>query len=108
MNGYTLLRYTTMAGIQPTSEWINKLNDNVAAGLIRASLNRMQFGHFGKSKFVGHGIWELKIHFGPGYRVYYFKDGPNLIILLLGGEKGSQERDIRQAKIYAKDYWRRK
>src|SRR5258708_24952082 len=103
---YKLLRYVSLQGDQPYTEWLITLKDRVGAGVIRAHVDRMQLGHFGKSRFVGEGVWELKIHFGPGYRVYYFKEGKNLIILLCGGDKGSQGRDIEKAKIYAEDYRR--
>jgi putative addiction module killer protein len=68
----------------------------------------MQLGHFGKSRNITDGVWELKIYFGPGYRVYYLKEGKNLVILLCGGDKSSQDRDIGRAKIYAEDYRRRR
>jgi putative addiction module killer protein len=71
-------------------------------------VTRMELGHFGVHRHVGDGVWELKIRYGPGYRVYYIRDGERLIILLCGGDKGSQERDIARAKTYAADYWRRK
>jgi putative addiction module killer protein len=63
-------------------------------------------GNFGDSKIIkgGDGIWELRINFGPGYRVYFGKKGTTIIILLLGGNKGTQERDIIKAKKYWLEY----
>ena len=76
--------------------------------MIRTHTTRLELGHFGDHRAVGDGIWELKIRYGPGYRVYYLLDGEKLIILLCGGHKGSQDRDIANAKTYAADYRRRK
>jgi putative addiction module killer protein len=67
----------------------------------------MELGHFGKQRWVGDGVWELKIKFGPGYRVYYLIEREQVVILLCGGDKGTQDRDITRAKDYATDYWRR-
>jgi putative addiction module killer protein len=71
-------------------------------------VERIRLGNFGDHRAVGEGVSELRIHFGPGFRVYFLRDGDALIILLCGGEKRSQERDIARAKAYAADYWRRK
>lgn len=103
---YELRRYQTLDGKVPVSEWLNDL-DHQIAGRIMAYLDRMKTGNFGNSRSVGEGIAELKIDFGSGYRVYYLRDGVSIVILLCGGDKGSQRRDIDKAQQYAADYRRR-
>lgn len=104
---YRVLRYQTSDSRQPYTEWWQGLKDRVGASIIKAHVDRMELGHFGKSRWVGEDVWELKITYGPGYRVYYLRDGEHVVILLCGGDKGSQKRDIQKAKEYATDYWRR-
>ena len=70
-------------------------------GLIFARLDRLSYGHFGDTAPVGDGISELRIHHGPGYRVYFQQRGDTVIILLCGGDKGTQARDIKAAKRLA-------
>ncbi len=101
-----LRRYRTADGSVPFSQWIEHL-DAMAAGRVSAYVDRMKSGHFGNSRSVGHGVCELKMDFGPGYRVYYLRDGHTVVVLLCGGDKGSQQADIRKACAYADDYWRR-
>src|SRR4051794_33763392 len=101
---YIILRYVTVSGRQPYAEWLFHLKDSMGKDLIRAHVERLAVGYFGRSRFVGDGLWELKIDFGPGYRVYYLKDGINLIILFCAGTKRTQWRDISQAKKYVEDY----
>jgi putative addiction module killer protein len=74
------------------------LKDERARALIASRLDRLAFGHAGDAAPVGDGISELRIHYGPGYRIYFKQDGKTLIILLCGGDKGSQKRDIAEAK----------
>lgn len=99
-------RYRTLDGRVPFSDWLDKL-DAAAAARVSAYKDRMRAGHWGNSRFVGEGVWELKIDFGPGYRIYYLRDGKTVVILLCGGDKGSQQADIRQAHEFAADYRRR-
>lgn len=84
--------------------WWTRLKDERARGLIFSRLNRLAYGHVGDVAAVGEGISELRIHTGSGYRVYFRKRGKTLIILLCGGDKSSQARDIKTAKILA-DEW---
>ena len=81
--------------------WERRLNDQRARALIAARLLRLASGLAGDVAPVGEGISELRIHYGPGYRVYFQRRGAEIIILLCGGDKGSQERDIRAAKQIA-------
>lgn len=69
---------------------------------IRARLDRMELGNFGTVKPVGDGVSELKIDHGPGYRVYFAMSGKTVVLLLIGGDKSTQQRDIEMAKIYWK------
>jgi len=101
-----LVEYETENGRCPFSEWLDGLKYIAARAIIRKRLNRIRIGNFGHTRSVGEGVFELKIDFGPGYRVYYGLDGDTLVVLLCGGDKGSQERDIRKATEYWQDYRR--
>jgi putative addiction module killer protein len=90
-------------GSCPFSEWISSLKDARAVGIVRARLNRIRLGNFGDSKPVGEGVEELRIDFGPGYRVYLGRLGSLVVILLCGGSKKSQAKDIMNAKKYWKE-----
>ncbi|MCY1663993.1 type II toxin-antitoxin system RelE/ParE family toxin [Rhizobium sp. SL86] len=85
--------------------WIRKLEDERAKAIIAARLQRLVSGLAGDVAPVGHGISELRIHYGPGYRIYFKQQGDVYIILLCVGDKGSQQRDIETAKRIAAD-WR--
>lgn len=102
-----LFRYKTATGEVPYSKWLLALDDN-EANRVSAHVDRMKAGNFGDSKPVGHGVSERRINWGPGYRAYYLRDGVSVVILLCGGDKGSQRSDIRRAHEFAADYWRRK
>ncbi|EJU09904.1 MULTISPECIES: type II toxin-antitoxin system RelE/ParE family toxin [Sphingomonadaceae] len=83
------------------NQWLAGLRDSNAKARIQVRLRRLSLGNAGDVKPVGDGISELRIDYGPGYRVYYMKRGPILIVLLCGGDKSSQARDIAQAKSIA-------
>lgn len=85
-------------------KWWMRLKDVRARAVIFARLDRLAFGHAGDVEPVGEGISELRIHHGPGYRVYVQKRGDTIVVLLCGGNKGSQDRDIRTAKRLAKEW----
>jgi len=70
-------------------------------------LNRVRLGNFGDAKSVGQGVWELRIPRGPGYRVYFARVENAIVLLLCGGEKATQRRDIDKARTYWQDYQRR-
>lgn len=72
--------------------------------MIRTRINRMRMGNLGDNKSVGEGVSEMRIAFGPGYRVYFAIDKGTVVVLLCGGDKGTQERDIERAKRYWKEY----
>jgi putative addiction module killer protein len=102
-----LREYLDSLGRSPFSRWFNKL-DSFAAARVAIALERMQEGNLSNAKSVGEGVSEYRIDFGPGYRVYFGRDGIALIILLSGGTKKRQQSDIAAAKEYWDDYKRRK
>ena len=83
------------------ADWLDGLRDDLAASAIAKRLARVQFGNFGDAKAVGDGVTELRIHYGPGYRVYFQIRQNEIILLLCGGDKSSQRRDIEKAKQLA-------
>ena len=107
MNQRVLSRYETPGGKTPFSDWLRSLKDRTAASRIRRRLNRLELGNLGASRPVGQGVCELKLDFGPGYRIYLGQYGETIIILLCGGDKSTQEEDIRLAKTYWEDFRRR-
>lgn len=84
------------------SGWFAKLRDVTARTAILARIRRLALGHPGDVKQVGDGVSELRVNHGPGYRVYFTRKGSAVILLLCGGDKGSQDRDILRAKQLAK------
>ena len=103
-----LQRYQTAKGQAPFWDWLYSLNDSHTRSVILNRLERMAEGNPGNWRSVGQGVFELKIFFGPGYRVYFGVDGLRLVILLCGGAKASQRRDIFKAQGYWKDYHERR
>ncbi len=86
--------------------WIDGLKDKVGLAIIKSRIQRVRRGNLGDCKSLGDGIFELKIKYGPGYRVYYAHLSNELILLISGGNKKTQSRDIIEAKKYLKDYRR--
>ena len=93
--------YQMPNGTIPFTEWFNSIRDRRAIERIRARLQSIKLGNLGEHKFVGNGVWELKINVGKGYRIYYGQVDQTIILLLCGGDKTSQNRDIELAI----DYW---
>jgi putative addiction module killer protein len=85
-------------------KWWTRLKDERARGVIFARLDRLAYGHTGDAEPVGEGVSELRVHYGPGYRVYFQKRGNTIIVLLCGGDKGTQTKDIKTAKRLAKEW----
>ena len=79
-------------------QWLTKLKDRTAKARILVRIKKVEAGHLGKSKSLGSGISELKIDYGPGYRLYYTRRKQTIIWLLCGGDKSSQQKDINKAK----------
>lgn len=99
--------YQDAAGGQPYVEWLAGLKDEQAKARMRTRINRLCLGNFGDCRSVGEGVLELRIDYGPGYRVYLSRRGMNLVLLLCGGDKRRQQADIDRAVGYLKDYERR-
>ena len=105
---FTIAYYLTEAGDKPFKEWLDGLKDIMARQKIRIRLDRVRLGNLGKNRSVGDGVYELKIDYGPGYRVYYGLDKKTVVLLLLGGDKSTQKKDITQARAYWENHRRRK
>jgi putative addiction module killer protein len=89
---------------EPFLDWLHSLKDKTVKARIQNRLRRVEWGQFGDWKSVGEGVFELKLHFGAGYRVYFGEEGDKIIVLLLGGDKSMQNKDIKQAREYWRDY----
>ncbi|MGB8331589.1 MAG: type II toxin-antitoxin system RelE/ParE family toxin [Polyangiales bacterium] len=92
--------YTTPNGRCPFDDWLLALRDVRARARIRARIARVREGNFGDVKPLGDGLHELRVHHGPGYRIYFARQGRTVVILLCGGDKQTQPRDIARAKRY--------
>lgn len=103
-----VIYYETTDRKQPVQEWLYSLRDVMARAKLRARIDRVKLGNLGKCNSVGHGVMELKLDFGPGYRIYFGQMEQTLIVLLCGGDKGTQSRDIKKAQEYWADYKRRR
>lgn len=96
--------YETPSGKAPFDDWLDGLRDAKGQSQIQLRLDRLEQGNLGDCKPVGEGVLELRIDYGPGYRVYVAEDGPVVVLLLIGGDKGTQTKDIKTAKSYWKNY----
>lgn len=102
-----VLQFETSAGECPFADWV--LGLEVRAQLkVRTAIARMEAGNRGDVKPLGQGVSERRIDYGPGYRIYFGQDGEQLVILLVGGTKKRQQRDIEEAKAFWADYKARK
>jgi len=99
--------YLDAAGCSPYARWFDKL-DAAAAAKVATVLTRIAYGNLSSVKGVGSGVYEYRLNYGPGYRIYFGKDGDKLVILLAGGTKKRQQNDIEAAQAYWADYKRRK
>lgn len=99
-----LLTYLDDQGNSPFNQWLLALKDIKARAIIRKRLNRIRLGLMGDFKSVGDGVYELRIFYGSGYRIYFAKEGNTRILLLCGGNKSSQKKDIIKAQNYLNDY----
>ncbi len=96
--------YRTPNGRQPFIEWLESIKDKTTQRRIRTRLAYLKAGNFGDFKSVGDGVFELRLNFGPGYRIYFGQVSSTIILLLCGGDKSSQVRDIEQARNYWLQY----
>ena len=104
MSTIELRYYQRTNGEQPFTEWLERLRDQEARARVLSRLARVAVGNLGDVESVGEGVLELRIDWGPGYRVYFARLGQMIILLLLGGDKRSQQKDIKRAKAYFEDY----
>jgi len=100
--------YETKNGKRPFDKWLRGLRDSRARQRVRTRIARIRLGNFGDHKTVGEGVFEIRIDYGPAYRVYLGRDGNEVVILLVGGDKRTQDSDIETAKAYWADYKARK
>jgi putative addiction module killer protein len=96
--------YLRADGTNPFENWYDSLRDTRARNRIQLRLKRVIAGNLGDCSSVGEGVFELKIDYGPGYRVYFGQVGLTIVLLLVGGDKSTQEQDIKKAKEYWEDY----
>ena len=96
--------YRSQKGRQPFIEWFKSIRDRNTRNRVERRLKRLEDGNFGDCQSVGRGVFELRLHFGPGYRIYFGQISNRLILLLCGGDKTSQQRDIESAKSYLIEY----
>jgi putative addiction module killer protein len=104
VNPKQIVLYADEGGNEPFQAWIDSLRDPKSRRRIISRLFRVQQGNYGDVKPIGDGLSELRIFFGPGYRVYFGEDAGNIVVILCGGDKDSQSRDIEDAKAYWKEY----
>lgn len=96
--------YADETGYEPFQTWIDSLRDTQGRRRILKRLLRVQQGNYGDVEPIGEGLSELRLFFGPGYRVYFGEDAGNIVVILCGGDKSSQDRDIENAKAYWQEY----
>ena len=99
-----IVAFRAKDGQVPFEEWLDDLKDKKVVARILARLARVRQGNLGDWKSVGEGVSELRVDYGPGYRVYFGQKGQTLVVLLCGGDKRTQDRDIRLAKLYWQEF----
>jgi putative addiction module killer protein len=104
---YGIRQYLTKNGKDIFLEWRRQIRDTIARVAIDRRINRMELGNFGDQRFCRDGVWELRIDVGQGYRVYYAVAGDQVVPLLCGGDKRTQDTDIDRASEFWLD-WRRR
>ena len=100
----TILIYQSADRRKPFAEWLDALKDRQARARIRTRIDRLALGNFGDYRALDGGLFELRIDWGPGYRVYFARTGNVILLLLCGGDKATQQKDIAHAKTYLHDY----
>lgn len=103
-----LLHYVSTSNVDVYQEWLNGIGDRVLRTRIARRVERIEQGNFGDHRYCRDGVWELRMDFGPGYRVYYGKTDETVVLLLCGGDKSTQDKDIGQAIVNLKDFKRRR
>jgi putative addiction module killer protein len=96
--------FVTKTGKIPFTDWLESLRDPSARALIKIRLDRVRLGNLGDHKSVGKGAFELRVNVGPGYRIYYGQVGNRIVVLLCGGDKSSQAKDVKKAQGFWATY----
>lgn len=104
MTARTVLVYQSADGSQPFMDWLDALKDRQARARIRTRVDRLSLGNPGDHRALDGGVSELRIDWGPGYRVYFAQTGDVILLLLCGGDKTTQQKDISHAKACLQDY----
>ncbi len=104
---FEIVYYLTDVGTSPFIDWLESLKDRSAVARIIQRLDRVRLGNFGVFRSLHDGVFELKLDIGPGYRIYYALAGETIVLLLVGGDKSTQKKDIALAKEYWRDYQQR-
>lgn len=102
-----VLIYADETGYEPFQAWLDTLRDTQGRRRIIQRLLRLQEGNYGDVAAIGEGLSELRLFFGPGYRIYFGEDANNIVLILCAGDKSTQSRDIADAKAYWKEYQNR-
>jgi putative addiction module killer protein len=103
MNSFQVREYLTWEKANPYRDWLSSLDKKVRAR-VQARVMRFEQGNLGDCKPLGNGVWEARLMFGAGYRIYYALDGRTILLLLLGGDKRTQDKDIKLAQQYWDEY----
>lgn len=106
--GYKVIRYRNEKGVLPFKKWFLSLKDRKVRYAITRRLDRVLLGNLGDRKPVGGDVYELRVHLSPGYRIYFGIDREIIVVLLYGGLKSSQSRDVLRAKRYWQNYLKMK
>ena len=101
---FTVEYHVNSDGTNVVAGWLAGLSNPQTLSRVLDRIERIEFGNFGDHKSVGEGVWELRLNFGPGYRVYHTRVGSTVVLLLAGGTKASQKRDIRRATRNKTEY----
>ena len=107
MLGFEVREYLTENRSSPYRDWLNTL-DKKSKARVQARILRFELGNLGDHRSLGNGIFEARFDFGPGCRVYFGRSGRTIIILLVGGDKSSQKKDIKKARQYWADYLKKR
>lgn len=99
-----IIIYTLENGKEPFVIWLKSIKDNLIQARIKSAILRLSSNNFGDCKKINNDISEMRLHFGPGYRVYFAESSNVVILLLCGGDKSTQSKDIEKAKKYLKNY----
>lgn len=105
---FEIIVYINRNGDSPFYHWLNRNLDKSTRARIRVRIDKLAIGHMGDHKFLGNGLYELRLAFGPGYRIYFSFIGKSIILLLIGGNKSSQSKDINFAIKLLKEFKERK